>query len=134
MDPSTTTYVPWDYYLVYLFESIMHVSVSDLWTNAKRLSSEALGTIHTADAVVSGALTEVETKIVDPLTHAIAQPIAGMGMSLSTTAHWLRMATYVGGGWLLYTTYQHFMDPYSSKRQIESLVDSRIRNQKRRRY
>lgn len=105
-----------------------------MWTNAKRLSSEAMGTVHTAEAVVGGVLSEVETKIVDPLTHAIAQPISNMGMSLSNTAQWLRMATYVGGGWLLYTTYQHFMDPYSSKRKIESLVDDRLRTQKRRRF
>lgn len=112
----------------------MHVSASDLWTKAKNLSNEAMGTVHTVEAVVTGTIQEIETKIVEPLTHAIAQPIANMELSLSSTAQWLRMVTYVGGGWLIYTAYQHFTDPYSSKRQIESLVDNRIRNQKRRRY
>jgi hypothetical protein len=129
LDPSL------DLYLVYWLERIMAVSVSDLWTKAKKISNEAQGMLHTAEARVEGALAEIEGKIINPLIHAAEQPISGLSHSLGSTAHWIRMATYVGGGWLLYSAYQGFFDPQLSKRNLESFIDNRVRtSNKRRRY
>lgn len=129
MDPSL------DQYLVYWFERITGFNMYDLQAQVRNLSSFAQTMVHSTEATVSGVVSEIEGKVVDPLIHAVEQPIANMANSLGMTASWLRMVTYVGGGWLLYAAYNQYAGP-TSKRQIESMMDQRIsdNNRKRRRY
>lgn len=118
---------------------MLHVSVSDLVSNVKQVSSMASGFLDHTTATVSGTLTEIQGKVVDPIVHAVEQPVANLSNSMALTTHWLKLATYVGGGWLLYTAYEQFFGspvPSMAKRQLEDIVDTRIdlRNRKRRRY
>jgi len=137
LDPSPEPVV-WDLYLVYLLEQIMHVNVNDLFSQAKNNSSYVKSLLDHSVASVSGVVSEIKGNVVDPLEHAIEQPISNLSHSINVTSNWLKMATYVGGGWLLYAAYTQYADPVPSmaKRQLESIVDHRIglSNRKRRRY
>lgn len=113
-----------------------HVDVADLQHKVSKVSSVASGLLDTTTAAVSGVVTEVKHLAVDPIVRAAEQPVANLTTSVLGTAHWLRLLTYVGGGWLLYNVYQQMMDPTPTKRELQDIVDNRISQsyRKRRRF
>ena len=106
---------------------MLHVSVADLASQAKHLSSMAQSLLDHTTASVSGTVSEIQGKIVDPLVHAAEQPVANLASAVGLSATWLRLATVVGGGWLLYTAADHlYHGGTMAKRQMESLIDDRL--------
>lgn len=126
----------WEHYLLYWLDRMWHVDVADAQRKFNKVSSMVSGIVDTTTAAVSGLVTEVQHLAVDPIVRAAEQPVANLTTSVLGTAHWLRLLTYVGGGWLLYNVYQQLMDPTPTKRELQDLVDNRITqsNRKRRRF
>lgn len=133
MDPSAQVLDLWNLrsdYLVYWLDRMLPADFGLIFRNTSDVAS---GFLQQTKASVAGAVTEVQTQIVDPAVRAIGQPVASLAHGLGTTAQMLRLGTYVAGGWLLYTWYQDYYVEPQRKRVLDDTIEDKLKRSLRRR-
>lgn len=133
MDPLQAARDLWserELYLVYWFERI--VPMEYLQRGIQQASNLGRELVEATSATVAGAVHEVRDQVVDPLVHAVEQPVAGLAHSLGATSSVLRLGTYVAGGWLLWNMYQDYYVAPQKKRQLMDTIDQSVQRQIRR--
>lgn len=119
--------------LLYLFERMVQIDPSGLqntWNRAKQVGSDL---IQTSTSTVTGLVAEIKDTIINPLVRSVEQPIAGLAHDVGVVSQMVRIGTYVTGGWLLYTVYQTYYEEPNRKRILSDMMDTKIKQSRRRR-